>query len=480
MDHQATGSYADALPQLPDVAIGFPGLQLQPHAESPTVSNSDGSESMGVDPPAARLPRLAGSACSLSTAADMADARPEAGASTPCDGMEIKIEHQVEALQSEQLQVASAAAAVSPAAPADSKSGAEVAALAQHADVQLMLCQPAAALPSLGVPLTGVAGISPWVAAVSSVADTQTHQAALSHLVSQHGAADQQQQQQAQLLLANAAAQPAANPFILATGASHTAEAPVLRNSGGSRAMQRTHSHEGNSSGCSRFQVSHSTVEKQRRDRLNSLIDELSDIVPPADPKYGNDSSSVRRPKHVVLSDTINLLKAMQAKLQLEEAEICTLKQQAAAVVAMAASQQHQQLPTVNNAAGGVSGGGVAQTSSEMAVLPAAPESCASTGVLVEQGVNCLFVKVNCKDRKGLLADVVSALKAFPIVISTAAITTTKEGTVHDVFEVRIEDENVTPEDIQCAVHMALFSSDRERRSTARTARVCWQMWYQR
>lgn len=43
---------------------------------------------------------------------------------------------------------------------------------------------------------------------------------------------------------------------------------------------------------------------------------------------------------------------------------------------------------------------------------------------------------MNCKDRKGLLSDVVSALRAFPIVISTAAITTTKDGSVHDVFEV--------------------------------------------
>jgi UTP:GlnB (protein PII) uridylyltransferase len=45
-------------------------------------------------------------------------------------------------------------------------------------------------------------------------------------------------------------------------------------------------------------------------------------------------------------------------------------------------------------------------------------------------------VKVNCHDRKGLLSDVVVALKALPLVISTAAITTTKDGKVHDVFEV--------------------------------------------
>ncbi|WIA17399.1 hypothetical protein OEZ85_014255 [Tetradesmus obliquus] len=215
-------------------------------------------------------------------------------------------------------------------------------------------------------------------------------------------------------------------------------------------------------------QVSHSTVEKQRRDRLNSLIDELSDIVPPADPKYGNDASSVRRPKHVVLSDTINLLKAMQAKLQIEEAEICTLKQQAAAVTAIAAASHQQQGLAAAAAAGSPLSpadsptAGLSDTGS--AALPLAPEGgVQASGVLVEQGVSCLFVKVNCRDRKGLLSDVVGALRAFPVVICTAAITTTKDGTVHDVFEVRIEDDSVTPEDIQCAVHMALFNSERAR-----------------
>lgn len=44
--------------------------------------------------------------------------------------------------------------------------------------------------------------------------------------------------------------------------------------------------------------------------------------------------------------------------------------------------------------------------------LPAAPEAGGhATGVLVEQGIGCLYVKLNCKDRKGLLSDVVSALK---------------------------------------------------------------------
>jgi hypothetical protein len=223
---------------------------------------------------------------------------------------------------------------------------------------------------------------------------------------------------------------------------------------------------DGSSNSGGKGQISHSTVEKQRRDRLNSLIDELSDIVPPADPKYGNDASSVRRPKHVVLSDTINLLKAMQTKLQIEEAEICTLKQQAAAVTAIAAASHQQQGLAAAAACG--SGSPLSPAGSDgcdtgLAALPLAPEGgVPSSGVLVEQGVGCLFVKVNCRDRKGLLSDVVSALRAFPVVICTAAITTTKDGTVHDVFEVRpgltrLDDR--ARSEVSCAVCRAVLAA---------------------
>lgn len=64
--------------------------------------------------------------------------------------------------------------------------------------------------------------------------------------------------------------------------------------------------------------VSHSTVEKQRRDRINSLIDELRDLVPPqagcgtGEAAEGSDS---RRPKHVVLADTIQLVRDLQEKV---------------------------------------------------------------------------------------------------------------------------------------------------------------------
>ena len=49
------------------------------------------------------------------------------------------------------------------------------------------------------------------------------------------------------------------------------------------------------------------------------------------------------------------------------------------------------------------------------------------------------LMQISCKDRHGLLADLVRALKAVPVEIVTAAITTTREGGVYDVFQVTPE-----------------------------------------
>ena len=43
---------------------------------------------------------------------------------------------------------------------------------------------------------------------------------------------------------------------------------------------------------------------------------------------------------------------------------------------------------------------------------------------------------MNCRDRRGLLSDVITALKSFPLEITTAAVTTTADGYVYDVFQV--------------------------------------------
>lgn len=59
-------------------------------------------------------------------------------------------------------------------------------------------------------------------------------------------------------------------------------------------------------------QISHSVVEKQRRDRINNLIDELREIVPPQE----SSPTDTKRPKHVVLADTIALVRDMQVKVR--------------------------------------------------------------------------------------------------------------------------------------------------------------------
>ena len=58
--------------------------------------------------------------------------------------------------------------------------------------------------------------------------------------------------------------------------------------------------------------------------------------------------------------------------------------------------------------------------------------------VVVEENESCLYVRVHAHDRHGLLADIVRALKALPLEITTAAVTTTRDGGVYDVFQVRL------------------------------------------
>ena len=91
----------------------------------------------------------------------------------------------------------------------------------------------------------------------------------------------------------------------------------------------------------SKGHISHSTVEKQRRDRINALIDEvrslatmdqneqpcarlkapmplqLRELVPsqPGDGVPADGNSDSKRPKHVVLADTIALVKSLQIKV---------------------------------------------------------------------------------------------------------------------------------------------------------------------
>jgi hypothetical protein len=386
MEHQTAGTYAVSAPQLPNAAADFSGLQLQPHSGSP--SNSEGSESMGVDAPGQSTAQAWKSACPGSTAS-LCGAAAAAGtggsgdtdSSKGCDvaamtgvstpilpddlpcmmddpptaplPMEIKVEP-----QDEQVSMIPAPSSAAPVMPSISAAGPPPAAAAAamylpapEASMSLLPPQPdnlylgaggqgAVSLQSsVSLPASAL-GLHPqWAAgaAAPQLLFIQGNTAA--------ALAGQQQQQQQQLMLRQGSTTNTSDggPLMSPTASQREAAGSNRQHNGSKATSSSIHRGSASYDACGKLQISHSTVEKQRRDRLNSLIDELSDIVPPADPKYGNDATSVRRPKHVVLSDTINLLRAMQTKLQLEEAEICTLKQQAAAVAALAAQQQQQQ-----------------------------------------------------------------------------------------------------------------------------------------
>lgn len=200
-------------------------------------------------------------------------------------------------------------------------------------------------------------------------------------------------------------------------------------------------------------QISHSTVEKQRRDRINSLIDELREIVPPQTQgnNNGSDASDVKRPKHVVLSDTILLLKKLQSqgsgggKMEgLDDSEGNSMDSRGVSKHLLGLNLRGD-LPM---------SGAHREPSPE---LPMPPKGQNANGVVVESGDGCMLVRVSCKDRRGLLSDVISSLKCLDLEITTAAITTNGEGTVHDVFEV-IPAPHVSAEDIQCHVHACVYN----------------------
>lgn len=221
--------------------------------------------------------------------------------------------------------------------------------------------------------------------------------------------------------------------------------------------VQLQQQHGGHSMRQGKPMVSHSTVEKQRRDRINSLIDELRDLVPPpshqeqrsegGEGSMGGGVDGGKRPKHQVLSDTISLVKELQNKLAVSEERAAALQRhedtcpfhglEEHAVADKRAAQPGSEPPQQQamEATGGCSGTTSASVSAAALSDAAAMSVDSQEGVEIEQGAGCLFVKVCCRDRHGLLADIVRTLKAVPVEISSAAITT-RGNYVHDVFQI--------------------------------------------
>lgn len=199
--------------------------------------------------------------------------------------------------------------------------------------------------------------------------------------------------------------------------------------------------------------VSHSLVEKQRRDRINSLIDELRELVPPQEVQPG-EPADVKRPKHIVLSDTISLLRRLMQNGTLDGSGFVKWEQ----------GQEREGTSNVAGSSQGTfgEGSGDVQGKSSGMTLPL-QETIFADGVTVEAGQGCLLIKINCKDRRGLLSDIITHLRRMPLEIKSAAVTTTAESCVMDVFEVVLDaDSGLSAQDVQCNMQAFLYSSNLE------------------
>lgn len=190
----------------------------------------------------------------------------------------------------------------------------------------------------------------------------------------------------------------------------------------------------------SRPPATHSSVEKQRRDRLNSLIEKLSTIVPPTDERYVAANQGSRRPKHVVLSDAIRTLRTLQE-------HVSTFPGCARTVAPSPTSITQQP----------VSG---CQPSGPMDMPLPLDISNSATGVMVDAkpGAAIWRLRVTCRDRPGLLADVAVSIRNLPVSITAASVTTTPEGKAQQVFDLAVLDLSLAPEEVQCAVNAALYA----------------------
>ena len=207
--------------------------------------------------------------------------------------------------------------------------------------------------------------------------------------------------------------------------------------------------------------VSHSAAEKQRRDRINSLIDELRGIVPP----QGGGQDNSKRPKHAVLNDTIVLLKRLL-------------------------SEPNNQAALTEWQNGEANGAASPDPSSDL------EDGDAKVAISAVPGDgNIHKVKVVCLDQygewiqwrmrraarrgarggltpggPGLLHILTAALKSLDLLIQTASISTSPEGIATDVFTVDSSNCKHSQEEIVSAIKEALADDglgDKRKRSVA-------------
>jgi len=237
------------------------------------------------------------------------------------------------------------------------------------------------------------------------------------------------------------------------------------------------------------LKVSHGASEKQRRDRINSMIDQLRLLVPPRgggaqDPVAMSAADAAmmegKRSKYLVLAETIQLLRQQQRQIEEKDAELAQLR---------AWKRQHQQqggggrsphtecalelelLETQNLQikSNCTSETGNSQTYGEedsedesMNMRGAEPaKHLEVSGVVVDMGPNHCYIKITMLDRRGLLSDILNAIATLPLEVKRAAITTSRDGKVTDIFEVILDPgTQLSEEELRNQVLSALFASE--------------------
>ncbi|GAX78175.1 hypothetical protein CEUSTIGMA_g5617.t1 [Chlamydomonas eustigma] len=193
--------------------------------------------------------------------------------------------------------------------------------------------------------------------------------------------------------------------------------------------------------------LSHSSTEKQRRDRLNSLIDELRELVPPSG-EVQSDFAGGKRPKHTILADTIAYLKKIKDGAK---SEPCS---------PTASENKTEHFSEAGDLAFGRS---LSDTGCNDKPFDSNSQNSAcqddtiapaqsSTGPEIKEKVKIsnpldaavsvessetgrLYLQVRCRNRRGLLADITAALSHVPVEILSGTVITQDDEMVYDVFE---------------------------------------------
>jgi len=189
-----------------------------------------------------------------------------------------------------------------------------------------------------------------------------------------------------------------------------------------------------------KYNPNHSVIEKQRRDRINSLIEELRELVPHPS---GDMILNEKRAKHAVLADAVYELKDLRRRLDAAQRRIAALSTGRGGGASLATAYNSAGIgihSAITNTASLSTRRGGHDTDGNVKPPPSSSSSSSShVHVHVEDGSDGggPVVTVSCPDRRGLLADIVRTVRGLSLEISTASITTTRDGGVVDVFQCR-------------------------------------------